>query len=255
MQRASAVLLNRDRSSDLLILQSNRSDEVCVMNTNVVNLRKIRAKPSPMEISEFSLPVGDEVYTVRRAVERDTQAGFVTIYDSDCRAVLVFPSRYPDEHIAQLIVGWRAGYSRGLERGQGRVVSRRWPNTAHWQRVEAAFRETDGSRWRTAAAIAFGCTKSGLRSIVDHEMTADEIKALDAQLIDHLHRHAEELNERAEHVYNASRAVMRSSNEVSVNTCIETPIIFDPDTPPFDPATAHFEPWQAIIREILMEDA
>jgi ribose 1,5-bisphosphokinase PhnN len=78
----------------------------------------LRPDSEPLLISEFSVPFGDEVYTVRRAVDRETKRGFVTIYDSDRRAVLVFSSRYPDELIHQLIVGWRAGYTRGLERGR-----------------------------------------------------------------------------------------------------------------------------------------
>jgi hypothetical protein len=56
---------------------------------------------------------------------------------------------------------------------------RRWPNTAHWQRVEAAFRETDGSRWRTAAAAALGIDRGQLRTAVDRTMTHDELCALE----------------------------------------------------------------------------
>jgi hypothetical protein len=70
-------------------------------------------------ISQHSLPFGDEVYNVRRAVDRETKRGFVTISDGAGRAVLVFSARYPN--IQQLIVGWRAGYTRGLERGRREV--------------------------------------------------------------------------------------------------------------------------------------
>jgi hypothetical protein len=87
-------------------------------NNNVVALHKVPVAPEPMEISEYSLDVGDGVYRVRRAVERDTQAGIVMIYDATGKAVLVFSASYPAEHIHQLIVGWRAGYRHGRERGR-----------------------------------------------------------------------------------------------------------------------------------------
>jgi hypothetical protein len=85
-------------------------------------LHKVPVTPQPLEISEYSLTVGDGLYRVRRAVERDTQGGFVTIHDSCGKPVLVFSAAFPDEHVHQLIVGWRAGHKQGLERGrrQGR---------------------------------------------------------------------------------------------------------------------------------------
>jgi hypothetical protein len=43
----------------------------------------------------------------------------VTIHDSSCgKPVLVFSAAFPNNHIHQLIVGWRAGYSQGRERGR-----------------------------------------------------------------------------------------------------------------------------------------
>lgn len=51
--------------------------------TNVIKMQTGQPKPAPMEISEHSLQVGDELYRVRRAVEPDTNGGgFVMIYDS-----------------------------------------------------------------------------------------------------------------------------------------------------------------------------
>jgi hypothetical protein len=86
--------------------------------TNVINLPG-QPEPSPMEISEYSLSVGDELYRVRRAVELDANGGgFVIIYDSAGQQVLVFSARFPDEHIHQLIVAWRTGRSHGLHRGR-----------------------------------------------------------------------------------------------------------------------------------------
>ena len=84
---------------------------------NVVFLKPDKSKPA-LSVSTYSLPFGDEIYSVRRAVDRDTQNGFVTISDGAGRAILVFSARYPDQLIHQLIVGWRAGYTRGLERGR-----------------------------------------------------------------------------------------------------------------------------------------
>ncbi|MGM4916240.1 hypothetical protein [Tardiphaga sp. 813_E8_N1_3] len=81
-----------------------------------------------------------------------------------------------------------------------------------------------------------------------------EIKALDADLIERLHSHAARLQERADNVCNIARSVMRATNEIS-QTEIERPVIFGADSEPFDVKTAHFEPWEAIIREILTEDA
>jgi hypothetical protein len=72
------------------------------MKTNVISMPKPAPEPS---------------------VERDTKGGFVTIVDDAGKAVLVFSASYPDEHVHQLIVGWRAGYRRGLERGRREVVA------------------------------------------------------------------------------------------------------------------------------------
>jgi hypothetical protein len=88
------------------------------MDTNVVLLRTGKPKPPPLEITKYSLNVGGEIYGVRRAVDADTQRGFVTICDEGGAMILVFSSTFPNEHIATLIIAWRAGHSRGLERGR-----------------------------------------------------------------------------------------------------------------------------------------
>jgi hypothetical protein len=60
------------------------------------NVTNLQGQPkSEMEIGEYSLQVGDELYRVRRAVETDTRGGFVTIKDSCGTPVLVFSARYP----------------------------------------------------------------------------------------------------------------------------------------------------------------
>jgi hypothetical protein len=131
----------------------------------------------------------------------------------------------------------------------------RWHNTAHWQRLVSTFRETDGSRWRTAAATMLGCEQRDLRAIVDRpEMPPVEIKARDAMLIDHLHRYAVRLQARADEVYNVARSVMRATNEVSIHSEIEIPIQIeiDGDAPEFDVETA--TPVQRAVHELL-EDA
>jgi hypothetical protein len=88
------------------------------MDTNVISLRTREPVPEPMLVSTYSLLIGGEIYRVRRAVERDTKCGFVTIHDSCGKPVLVFSAAFPSEHIGQLIVAWRAGHGQGRERGR-----------------------------------------------------------------------------------------------------------------------------------------
>jgi hypothetical protein len=92
------------------------------MSATVVDLRPKAAKPEPLSISEYPLTVGDEIYHVRSALDSETRRGFVTIHDNDGRAVLVFSSSFPDEHISQLIVAWRAGHKQGLDRGRAEGI-------------------------------------------------------------------------------------------------------------------------------------
>jgi hypothetical protein len=89
------------------------------MTSNVVSIRTGEPKPEPLQVTEYSLTVGEESYRVRRAVDRDTQRGFVTIFDDAGAAILVLSASFPSEHIYQLIVGWRTGYRQGLVRGIG----------------------------------------------------------------------------------------------------------------------------------------
>jgi hypothetical protein len=71
-----------------------------------------------LAISEHTLTVAGDIYAVRRAVDADTQRGFVTICDESGAMILVFSATFPTEHIATLIIAWRAGHSQGLERGR-----------------------------------------------------------------------------------------------------------------------------------------
>lgn len=88
------------------------------MDSNVIRLRTGKPIAEPLEISVTSLTVGDELYRARRAVDRDTKRGFVTIIDDTGTAIMVLSSSFPEQHISQLIVGWRTGYRIGLERGR-----------------------------------------------------------------------------------------------------------------------------------------
>jgi hypothetical protein len=88
------------------------------MDTNVISLRTREPVPEPMLVSTHSLLIGGEIYRVRRAVERDTKCGFVTIHDSCGKPVLVFSAAFPPEHVGTLVVAWRTGRSQGLERGR-----------------------------------------------------------------------------------------------------------------------------------------
>lgn len=110
-------------------------------------------------------------------------------------------------------------------------MSRPWPNTALWQRVERTFRTTHGSRWRTAAAAKFRVKRSDLRRLIDRE-NFKNIEKFDEALIDHMHQHAEKLRERADDVCNVARDVMRARNEVGRNCLIEVPIAWDPGEVP-----------------------
>ena len=96
---------------------------------NVINFRNEKPKPKPEqgshgpEISEYTLTIGGDDYRVRRAADRETQGCFVTISDHAGKPVLVFSSTFPSDHIAQLIVAWRAGHKQGLARGRREGIS------------------------------------------------------------------------------------------------------------------------------------
>ncbi|MGM4916239.1 hypothetical protein [Tardiphaga sp. 813_E8_N1_3] len=88
------------------------------MDSNVISIRTGKPKSPPLTVSEHTLTVAGDTYTVRRAVDADTQRGFVTICTEGGAMILVFSATYPREHIATLIIAWRAGHARGLERGR-----------------------------------------------------------------------------------------------------------------------------------------
>lgn len=93
--------------------------------SNVINFRseKQHPKPDALEISEHVLTVGGDDYRVRRAADRETQRGFVTISDAEGKVVLIFTATFPSDHIALLIVAWRAGHTRGLACGRSESIS------------------------------------------------------------------------------------------------------------------------------------
>jgi len=135
----------------------------------------------------------------------------------------------------------------------------RWPKTKHWRRVESTFRASNGSGWRTAAAVVLGCDKRDLRGIVDRDLSPVEIKALDARLINHLHRFAVDLQEHADYMCNLARWVMRATNEVSLHTHLEMDRVvetIDIDLSAAAPEITYgpLQPWQQAFQELL-EDA
>lgn len=136
-------------------------------------------------------------------------------------------------------------------------MTKRWPNSALWKRFEKVFRTTDGSRWRTAAATKFRVKRSDLRRLIDRDDFRN-IDLFDKALIDHLHKHADGLRQRAADVDNVARDVMRAQNEVGENYLIEVPIelsLLGPDDwRTSEPTT----PWERLVQTIfadILEDA
>ncbi len=94
--------------------------------SNIFDFPPPRPKPQQthgLEITEYTLTIGGDDYRVRRAADKETQGGFVTISDAEGNAVLVFSASFPSDHIALLIVAWRAGHARGLARGRSESIS------------------------------------------------------------------------------------------------------------------------------------
>lgn len=96
-------------------------------------------------------------------------------------------------------------------------MSRRWPNTKHWQRLVATFRWTNNTSWRRCAAVAMNCQTRDLRGRIDRDLSIIEIKRLDAMLIDRLHRYAEHLKRRIDDVYSYANAIAMAPVEVNIN--------------------------------------
>ncbi len=136
-------------------------------------------------------------------------------------------------------------------------MTKRWPNADIWQRFEKTFRTTAGSRWRTAAAIKFRVKRSDLRRLIDRE-DFQNVDLFDKALIDHLHKHADGLRQRAEDACNVAREVMRARDEVSPHYLIEVPVKLDPvprdDWRTSEPQTA----WERLVQTTfadILEDA
>jgi hypothetical protein len=87
-------------------------------NENVVSIRTGLPKPEPLDIREYKIQINEDVYGVRRAVDRETKAGLLTITDDEGRAVLVRGAQIPDEFVADLIEAWRVGRNRGRFEGR-----------------------------------------------------------------------------------------------------------------------------------------
>jgi hypothetical protein len=129
-------------------------------------------------------------------------------------------------------------------------MSRRWPNTAHWQRLESVFREIAGSRWRTEASIVVGRPRRELREIIDREFNAVELKVFNDMLVSALSNHADNLEIAADRSYSMAGKI---AGEVAVTEYrFEVPVVFDDDPPvPFDLSKLH--PWEEQLRDMLTE--
>ena len=128
-------------------------------------------------------------------------------------------------------------------------MSRRWPNTAHWQRLEKVFREIAGERWRTEAAVAFCRHRHELRDVFDRELSAAEMKEFDDVLVSALSNHADNLEIAADRAYSMAGKI---AGEVAVKECrFEKPVVFDVPPVPFDLSKLH--PWEEVLRDALTE--
>jgi hypothetical protein len=70
------------------------------------------------------------------------------------------------------------------------------PNTPHWQRIVATFREIAGRSWRTTAATHLGIRRSYLRGIYDHNLPPEMVESLDRELVEALKQHIRDLDRR-----------------------------------------------------------
>ena len=133
-------------------------------------------------------------------------------------------------------------------------MTKRWPNTPIWQRFEKIFRTTSGSRWRTEAAAKFRVKRSDLRRLIDRE-DFQNVDRFDKTLIDHLHRHAANLRQRAADVDNIARAFMRARNEIGEHYLIETPIEITLTPEDFALLTTEepTTPWERVKRQAFAE--
>jgi hypothetical protein len=85
---------------------------------NVVSIRTGEPKPEPLEIREYRFQFNGDVYNVRRATDRDTGGGILTISDEDSRPVLVRGASIPGEFVPDLIHAWSAGRTKGRFEGR-----------------------------------------------------------------------------------------------------------------------------------------
>lgn len=88
------------------------------------------------------------------------------------------------------------------------------------------------ARWRHFAAVALRCEKRDLRALIDRDMSAADIKRLDAMLISRLHRYADYLTRRSDDVYEEAKSVMQATNAVRTRISAADYGIPDPNLPP-----------------------
>lgn len=74
-----------------------------------------------LSITETTVTIRDATYRVRRVSDPATGSGFAMIYDPAGKNILVYSAKFPAEHDAQLIIGWRTGHQLGLEQRDGGV--------------------------------------------------------------------------------------------------------------------------------------
>lgn len=96
---------------------------------------------------------------------------------------------------------------------------RKWPNTVHWQRYEAAFRTMHGGSWRRYAAAGRCCSPRDVRALVDTDLSATAVMKMNAFLADLLRQHAASLHRRADEVSEQADAVLRA-----IPKHVETPV-------------------------------
>jgi hypothetical protein len=101
------------------------------------------------------------------------------------------------------------------------------PNTPHWQRLVATFREIAGRSWRATAAEWGGVERQDLRACVDRELTVDKMTQVDQFLIGSLEHHIRELEKSRAKAADMILEIHHAGYERGSGSEIETQIISD----------------------------